>query len=162
MKIKNLIIENFKLFDQKFDKIENISGANLILFNGPNGYGKTTVFDAIELALTGEIKRISKYNDDLEISKKEKHAKRLLIADPTKEAFVSMTIETEDCELKLQRVYERPSKGNIKKSAVENNPHKTFEVFRRKVFVNEQEVVSPQDQEDILKRYHLNDSYFAY
>ncbi len=157
MKIKNLIIENFKLFDQKFDKIENISGANLILFNGPNGYGKTTVFDAIELALTGESKRIGKYNDDLEISKKEKHAKRLLIADPTKEAFVSMTIETEDCELKLQRVYERPSKGNIKKSAVENNPHKTFEVFRRKVFVNEQEVVSPQDQEDILKRYHLND-----
>lgn len=157
MKIKNLVIENFKLFDQKFDKVENISGANLILFNGPNGYGKTTVFDAIELALTGEIKRIGKYNDDLGINKKEKHEKRLLIADPTKEAFVSMTIETKDCELKLQRVYERPSKGKVKKSAVENNPHKTFEVFRRKVFVNEQEVVSPQEQEEVLKRYHLND-----
>lgn len=75
MKIKSVEIENFKLFGGKFDEIENISNANLILFNGPNGYGKTTVFDAIELALTGEIKRIGKYNDDLGISKKEKHAK---------------------------------------------------------------------------------------
>lgn len=101
MKIKSVEIENFKLFGGKFDEIENISEANLILFNGPNGYGKTTVFDAIELALTGKIKRIDKYNDDLGINKKEKHAKRLLVADPSKEASVSLTIETEDCELKL-------------------------------------------------------------
>lgn len=157
MKIKNLVIENLKLFDQKFDKIENISGANLILFNGPNGYGKTTIFDAIELALTGEIKRIGKYNDDLGIGKKEKYEKRLLIADPAKEAFVSMTIETEDCELRLLRLYEKPLKGRVKKSAVENNPYKTFEVFKRKVFVNEQEVSGDQEQEEVLKRYRLND-----
>lgn len=157
MKIKSLEIENFKLFGQKFDKIENISGANLILFNGPNGYGKTTVFDTIELALTGEIKRIGKYNDDLGISKKEKHAKRLLIADPSKEASVSMTIETEDCELKLQRIYEKTLKGGTKNPAVENNPHKAFDDFNRKIFVGGQEVVDDKEQEQILKKYHLND-----
>lgn len=157
MKIKSLEIENFKLFGEKFDKIENISGANLILLNGPNGYGKTTVFDTIELALTGEIKRIGKYNDDLGINKKEKHTKRLLIADPSKEASVSIIIEMEDCELKLQRIYEKPLNGGIKKPAVENNPHKTFEVFKRKVFVDEQEIMDDKKQEEILKKYHLND-----
>lgn len=157
MKIKSLEIENFKLFDQRFDKIGNISGANLILLNGPNGYGKTTVFDAIELALTGEIKRIGKYNDDLGIGKKEKHAKRLLISDPSKEASISITIETEDCELKLQRIYEKPLNGGTKKPAVENNPHKAFDDFKRKIFVDEHEVMDDKEQEEILKKYHLND-----
>ena len=157
MKIKSVEIENFKLFGEKFDEIENISNANLILFNGPNGYGKTTVFDAIELALTGEIKRIGKYNDDLGINKKEKHAKRLLVADPSKEASVSMIIETENGELKLQRIYEKPLNGGTKKPAVENNPHKAFEVFKRKIFVNEQEIMDDKKQEEILKKYHLND-----
>lgn len=157
MKIKSVEIENFKLFGGKFDEIENISDANLILFNGPNGYGKTTVFDAIELVLTGEIKRIGKYNDDLGINKKEKHAKRLLVADPSKEASVSMIIGTEKCELKLQRIYEKPLNGGTKKPAVENNPHKTFEIFKRKIFVNEQEIMDDKKQEEILKKYHLND-----
>lgn len=157
MKIKSVEIENFKLFGGKFDEIENISNANLILFNGPNGYGKTTVFDAIELALTGEIKRIGKYNNDLGINKKEKHAKRLLVADPSKEASVSMIIETEDCELKLQRYYEKPLNGGTKKPAIENNPYKAFDAFKRKIYVDEQEMVDAKEQEEILKKYHLND-----
>lgn len=157
MRIKSLEIKNFKLFGQKFDKINNISEDSLILFNGPNGYGKTTVYDAIELALTGEIKRIGKYNDELGISKREKFEKRLLIADPSKEAYISMAIVTEDCELKLQRIYEEPINGGVKKPAVENNPYKVFEAFKRKVFVNEKEVMDDEGQEDILKRYHLDD-----
>lgn len=157
MRIKSLEIENFKLFDQKFDKIENISESNLVLFSGPNGYGKTTVFDAIELALTGEIKRIGKYSDDLGIKKNDKHDKRLLVADDSKEAYVILILETEDCELKLQRIYEKPSKGKVKKSLVENNPYKTFDAFKMKLFIDGQEIIHEQEQEDILKKYHLND-----
>lgn len=41
----------------------------MILFNGPNGYGKTSVFDIIEFCLTGDIKRISDYSDELAIAK---------------------------------------------------------------------------------------------
>ncbi|KXW52744.1 recombinase RecF, partial [Streptococcus pneumoniae] len=38
---------------------------NVTLFVGPNGFGKTTIFDAIELSLTGKIRRIeeSDYSD---------------------------------------------------------------------------------------------------
>lgn len=53
-KIDSLKISNFKVFDD-FDL--NFKKSNLISFGGPNGYGKTTIFDAIELALTGDIKR---------------------------------------------------------------------------------------------------------
>ncbi|MFL9561089.1 ATP-binding protein, partial [Acinetobacter baumannii] len=36
----------------------NFNNNSLILLDGPNGYGKTSVFDAIELALTGNISRL--------------------------------------------------------------------------------------------------------
>ena len=62
MKIEKILIKNFK----------NIKGSRIIdfqesvtLFVGPNGFGKTTIFDAIELSLTGKIRRIeeSDYSD---------------------------------------------------------------------------------------------------
>lgn len=62
MKINKILIKNFK----------NIKGTRIIdfqenvtLFVGPNGFGKTTIFDAIELSLTGRIRRIeeSDYSD---------------------------------------------------------------------------------------------------
>ena len=53
--INRLYIENYKLFSQK--EID-FSGALLSVFDGPNGYGKTSIFDAIELLITGKISRI--------------------------------------------------------------------------------------------------------
>lgn len=44
MRIKSLVVKNIKLFDQEFEIIKNVSQVDLILLNGPNGYGKTTVF----------------------------------------------------------------------------------------------------------------------
>ncbi|NQV91738.1 hypothetical protein HQ489_04660, partial [Candidatus Woesearchaeota archaeon] len=38
--------------------IEDFQSNDFIVFDGPNGFGKTTVFDAIEIALTGEIHRV--------------------------------------------------------------------------------------------------------
>ena len=98
VKIKSIEIENIKLFDKKFDKIKGISCADLILLNGPNGYGKTTIFDALELALTGEIKRIKIYNEDLGVARNEKYDKKILITDPSKEAYVSLILEEGDIE----------------------------------------------------------------
>lgn len=48
---------NFKLFGQEGFSIK-FDQDKLIVFDGPNGFGKTTVFDAIELALTGNISRL--------------------------------------------------------------------------------------------------------
>ncbi|MDG3132539.1 recombinase RecF [Streptococcus suis] len=62
MKIKKILIKNFKNIKETriIDFQENVT-----LFVGPNGFGKTTIFDAIELSLTGRIRRIeeSDYSD---------------------------------------------------------------------------------------------------
>ena len=47
--INKLYIKNFKCFDNsKFYEFAFKQDANLIILSGPNGFGKTTFFDAIE------------------------------------------------------------------------------------------------------------------
>lgn len=52
--LKRIYMENFKLFERRTITFENV----LTVFDGPNGYGKTSTFDAIELLITGEIGRM--------------------------------------------------------------------------------------------------------
>lgn len=54
-KVKQLDIENFKSITKCSIDLEN---KDLVVLDGPNGFGKTTIFDAIEFVLTGEVRRI--------------------------------------------------------------------------------------------------------
>lgn len=47
--------KGFPKFDYKFENLE------MAILGGRNGYGKTTIFDAIELIFTGEIARMKSY-----------------------------------------------------------------------------------------------------
>ena len=58
MKIKRIEIHNFKVFQNLSIDFEY---SDLIVFDGPNGFGKTSIYDAIELLFTGKIRRF----DDL-------------------------------------------------------------------------------------------------
>ncbi len=156
MRIKSLVVKNIKLFDQEFEIIKNVSHVDLVLLNGPNGYGKTTVFDALELALTGEIKRIKTYNENLGVAKNEKYDKKILITDPSKEAYVILTLEEENCEIQLNRFYEKPSNSKKNKASTDNNPHRIFEKFDRKLFINGAEIIGLEEQTSFLKKYHLD------
>ncbi|NFQ94921.1 recombination protein RecF, partial [Clostridium botulinum] len=49
--INRLEINNFKLIDSK--KVIDFSKSDLIVLDGPNGYGKTTIFDTIEILVKG-------------------------------------------------------------------------------------------------------------
>jgi len=55
--LSKLTLKNFKIFDGNDYSID-FKNNSLILLDGPNGYGKTSVFDAIELGLTGNISRL--------------------------------------------------------------------------------------------------------
>lgn len=57
MRIKKIFLYNFKNFRR--ETIIDFSD-NITFLVGPNGFGKTTIFDAIELGLTGNISRINK------------------------------------------------------------------------------------------------------
>ena len=56
MKIKKILLYNFKNFK---DKTVIDFNNNITFLVGPNGFGKTTIFDAIELGLTGNISRVN-------------------------------------------------------------------------------------------------------
>lgn len=57
IKFGRMRIENFKSF---LEPIEfNFTNKDLVLFDGPNGFGKTTIYDAIELCFTNKVTRIN-------------------------------------------------------------------------------------------------------
>lgn len=56
LKLLSIEFTNFKVFGSDTYRV-NFNGSDLMLLDGPNGYGKTSVFDAVELALSGTIKR---------------------------------------------------------------------------------------------------------
>lgn len=155
MRIKSLEIKNFKLFKERFDRVRDIAETDLILLNGPNGYGKTTIFDALELALTGKIKRINTYNEDLGVPKNERSNRKILIADSSREAYVALTLVEEDCEVKLERIYPQPRGNWANIATVDNNPHKIFDQFEFRMSLNG-EIVPESEQAAALKRYHLD------
>lgn len=63
-KIESLKVRNFKCFDyKKFYEFYFVYNANPAILSGPNGFGKTTFFDAIELIFT---KRITRLNAEIE------------------------------------------------------------------------------------------------
>lgn len=59
--LSSLHIKNFKCFDEISFDFENNS---LIVFDGPNGYGKTTAFEALEILLTRIPRKLTKVKLD--------------------------------------------------------------------------------------------------
>jgi ABC-type lipoprotein export system ATPase subunit len=71
--IDKISIKNFKVFK---DYDVDFSGHHIVVFSGPNGYGKTTLFDAFELAFTGNIDRFKDIEsatgcDDILVSREQ-------------------------------------------------------------------------------------------
>ncbi|TKI83212.1 recombinase RecF, partial [Bacillus cereus] len=54
-RINKLYIKNFKLVKEATVKFES---TDIVVLDGPNGFGKTTIFDTLELVITGNISRI--------------------------------------------------------------------------------------------------------
>nr|WP_320126805.1 AAA family ATPase [uncultured Shewanella sp.] len=55
--LSRITFKNFKIFGDDLYTI-NFENYSLVLLDGPNGYGKTSVFDGIELGLTGNLTRL--------------------------------------------------------------------------------------------------------
>lgn len=159
MKIKKLEIENFKLFDKKFSEISDIAESDIIILNGPNGYGKTSIFDAIEFALTGKIKRINTYSSELGVNKNSAYDNKILIADETREAYINLHLEEEGNIIEIQRIYIPTSKlsPKMKKASKENNPYNIFQNFKIKLIINKEEIVGHDAVNKKLAEYNLND-----
>jgi len=91
-KVKKLVIKNFKVF--KNFTLE-ITSSNLSLLDGPNGFGKTSFYDALELLFLGKVQR---YLDiESKIVQGRKSAKKYPLmfngASSTEELIIELTIQ---------------------------------------------------------------------
>lgn len=93
--------ENFKGFPKLDIKFTGTS----VILGGMNGFGKTTIFDAIELVLTGKIARMAEYSEKLHNHTYSRSQSRLpLVCDMTCK-YVSLTLhlELEGESIKIRR-----------------------------------------------------------
>lgn len=81
IQIKKIYMQNYKLFTEK--EVNFVNG--LSVFDGPNGYGKTSTFDAIELLITGKIRRIE---DNEVINGRKSFSSNLLAKDSKKDVVI--------------------------------------------------------------------------
>ena len=123
MKIKKILIKNFKNIKETriIDFQENVT-----LFVGPNGFGKTTIFDAIELSLTGKIRRIeeSDYSDG-----RSSFSTPYFQNNPEEDTFIELTLTNDEgSTLIVSSLYK--SSMNAEGS---NVPKFSFSKFKRTV-----------------------------
>ncbi len=134
-KIKSISFENFKLFSE--EKKVDIPIDSLFILDGPNGYGKTTVFDAIEILIKGERNR----EESLDTTYNVRNRTLPFVNDKDKKIIITGIFEIDDEERCYLREFEANSiKGiykNIKQAShlyrIDNNkkqPIKPEEMYQ--------------------------------
>lgn len=98
-KIKSLRIRNFKCFDnKKYYKFDIDYTANPVILSGPNGFGKTTFFDAVELIFGNKITR---FNQGIENAKTDIVSNILLNSPNQNESKINKVISDNNNILNL-------------------------------------------------------------
>ncbi|WP_392486568.1 AAA family ATPase [Haloimpatiens sp. FM7315] len=111
--IKKVYIKNFRGYEgeKEFDFTSNNKPNNLILLSGANGYGKTSLLDAIEWCLTGNVRRVyDDYNERCPNTKEQKiqDSDKGLIKNTNSidnEIIVRLSIFYKEKEVNLERTY---------------------------------------------------------
>ncbi len=94
-KIINLRVKNFKCFDDaKFYEFCIDYEKNPIILSGPNGFGKTTFFDAIELIFSQNITRLDRGIEN----KRTDLEKNILLNKADVDGYVVLTLKREENE----------------------------------------------------------------
>ena len=95
---RSLIIRNFKyITDEKPLEFE-FSNRNIVILDGQNGYGKTTLFDAIEILLTSNIKHFNQ-----ELQNRGKETLGTLANNENKDIIISGVLANESVNVTIER-----------------------------------------------------------
>ncbi|OHO72662.1 hypothetical protein HMPREF2580_04035 [Staphylococcus sp. HMSC036D05] len=155
--IKRLYLRNFKSIDEA---IVELNGTNLNVLDGPNGFGKTTIFDAVQLLLTGSIRRVE--SNKIVVGNKgfEDH---LFSKDQSKSTEI--IIEFNDIEdnttLVLKRIMPAPKTMNKMQKKPHNFVHynlyklNSFEDTSKGKRLNNDELDQIFDMKDMIEKFNL-------
>lgn len=111
--ISKIEISSFKAFKQIH---LDFGSSSLLTLDGPNGFGKTSIFDAIELLLIGRIKRICHLFTNLMMSKKTNYEDNLLWNNRSGNNDLAIKIEFINGSRKLTLARHTPASNFYEKS----------------------------------------------
>lgn len=118
--INKIFLDNYKLFENFTLDFKN----GLNIFDGPNGYGKTSLFDAIEFLITGDIKRVTTCEV---LDGKYKYQKVFFAKDYKKDVIIKAEFCKNDETFVLVKKVEGHEECN---SSTDNNPKKLKEITK--------------------------------
>ena len=119
-RISRMYLDNYKLF---ICRELDFTDCSLAVFDGPNGFGKTSVFDAIEFLLTDNIKRVA---ENPSILKNEAYETVFIAGNPKKDVIIKAEFLSDtDGPLVIAKVI--PAVHKVKKGR-KNNPTKLSEL----------------------------------
>lgn len=129
MNIKKIYLKNFKGIKEK--KIVDFSN-NTSLLIGPNGFGKTTIFDAIELCLTGEINRTIEKKGVTNDSSDYK--KPFYQNNKNEDVILKLWLEKENKDFIIVKYFDKNNDGKSTKNSRRYKPtdFKILETFQEK------------------------------
>ena len=150
-KIESIRIYNFKVFE---DWEIDFNKSSLVTFGGPNGYGKTTIFDAIELALTGNIYRF------MEIDTATGNEDNIVARDINETVYIQLVLSDNEKKIVIKRELIKLSQLKL------DNKVANFSKLWKLVLIEDdtprditQDVLEELLNEIDLKRYYNNFFY---
>ncbi|AZZ75947.1 recombinase RecF [Pseudomonas sp. RU47] len=126
-KISRIEIASFKAFKNISLDLES---ASLLTLDGPNGFGKTSIFDAIELLLTGKIARIQRLFDKVMIGTKKKYEDNLFWNVRSQGNDLHIKIEFQSGDKKIVLARHAPSESLWPKDKNKANDFSLFKLYK--------------------------------
>ena len=139
MKIKKIRIQNFKVFQ---DATIDFEGSDLIVFDGPNGFGKTSIYDSIELLLTGKIRRFDDLKDKV-VDGRENFSEHPFLCDYSN-GDICLTLEFSKGDSLY--IFERIAKREELTNSIEFSIYK---LFRKNEFNSEERNLIENEDEHL-------------
>lgn len=127
IRIKKLFIKNFKGIKEEVVVDFNKDGNLNQILSGPNGYGKTTVFEALELCLTGKFDRIATFKD-VQLKGKNRNKPYFQNIDG-ENVIIKLLVEKDGLEFVITKLYDdinSPRKVTLAKDFIPEESHGIF------------------------------------
>lgn len=163
-KITRIEVSSFKAF-KHIDL--DLGNSSLLTLDGPNGYGKTSIFDALELLLTGQIKRIQNLFSTLMTANKKNYDDSLFWNTRSGKKDLSIKIEFTSGERKLVLARHAPIKALETKTNNRADKFQHFSLYELPKFGSEAYTGANKRDNDFLdeifgKNFRENFSFLNY
>lgn len=147
IKLKKLLIQNFKGINSKLIiDLDSQSDSGINILSGPNGFGKTTIFDAIELCLTGKFGRVELFND---VQKKNADKNKPFYQNRLAEdVFIKLWIQKDDQSYIITKWYSEATSPNKIGAGRRNQPIDSDSFFL--TYLSEDTAGFESTEQDIL------------